>query len=132
MGIVRSVDVNNHAADDLRSLKKSAPEAAATILIVLEQIQADPKAIDKLTDYGDNKFGDHLLNVKVWETARGAGNLWRFRILDSPATEYRVVYGYQWQTQQLCVLAVVHKLEFDYDNLNTEISRRILNDWRSL
>lgn len=126
------LDIHQHAADDLRNLRVVDPQAAAAVVVALEQIQADPKAIDKLTTYGNNIVGTAHLNIKPWETARNKGNLWRFRVLNTPATVYRIVYGYHWQTRQICVLAVVHKEKFDYDDLNSDLTRRILADWREL
>ena len=126
------VDVHIHAKEDLDLIWKLDPEAAATTLVVLEQLEADPKAIDKLTTYGDNDLGATLINVKPWQRLRKKADLWRFRILDTPATSYRVIYGYQWQTRQLCVLAIVHKEKFDYDDLNSALAYRILTDWRNL
>ena len=126
------IDVHLHASQDLRKIRLVAPDAAAAVLVALEQFQADPEAIEKMTTYGNNVVGSTHLNVKPWESAKARGNLWRFRVLDTPATVYRVVYGYHWQTRQICVLAVVHKEEFDYDDLNSEIARRILADWCSL
>lgn len=125
--------MHDHAKEDIRALRRSDPDAAAAVLVTLAQIQADPLAIDKLTTYGDNQFGSQLTNVKPWEVAqRRKKNLWRFRALNTPATSYRIFYGYHWPTQHLCVLAVVHKDDFDYDNLNTDIARRILRDWDGL
>lgn len=129
---MRCVDVHQHALEDIRALRISDARAAAAILVALEQIGADPLAIDKLTTHGPNNFGSMRLGVKRWESMRSRGNLWRFRVLDTPATSYRVVYGYQWQTRQLCVLAVVHKDLFDYDDTNSELSKRISADWRTL
>lgn len=126
------VDVHTHAKEDLDLIWESDPEAAATTLAVLEQLEADPKAIDKLTSYGQNDVGATLINVKPWQKMRKKADLWRFRILDTPATSYRVIYGYQWQTRQLCVLAIVHKEKFDYDDLNSPLAFRILADWRAL
>jgi hypothetical protein len=126
------VDVHSHAKQDLGLIWESDPEAAATTLAVLEQLEADPGAIDKLTTHGDNPVGEALINVKRWQAMRKKADLWRFRVLDTPATSYRVVYGYQWQTRQLCVLAVVHKEKFDYDDLNSALALRILADWRAL
>ena len=126
------LDIHQHAANDLRNLRAVDPKSAAAVAVALEQIQADPKAINKLTTFGNNTVGTTHLNVKPWEIVRDKANLWRFRVLDTPATVYRVVYGYHWQTRQICVLAVVHKEKFDYDNLNSDLARRILADWRDL
>lgn len=125
------IDIHDHAKADLRSLKTSAPRAAAAVLVALQQMEADPRLIDKLTTHGDNEFGPVRIGVRAWEKAKGIGNLWRFRVFDTPATVYRVIYGYHHQTKQICVLAVVHKEEFDYE-LDSDIARRILRDWRSI
>lgn len=126
------LDIHQNAAQDLRDLRVVNPGAAAAVTVALEQIQVDPKAIDKLTTFGNNTVDAARLNIKRWESVRGQGNLWRFRVLDTPATVYRVVYGYHWQTRQICVLAVAHKEKFDYDDLNSDLARRILADWRTL
>ena len=126
------LDIHRHAKEDLDRLWVADRSAAAKVLTVLQELQSDPDLIDKLTQHGDNTVGPTLLNVKRWEKARAVGNLWRFRILNSPATSHRVVYGYHWQTRQVCVLAVVHKESFDYDDLRSDISRRILADWTAL
>jgi hypothetical protein len=126
------IDVHLHAQGDLDSIWESDPEAAATVLAVLEQLEADPRMIDKLTTYGDNSVGATVINVKRWQSMRRKADLWRFRALDTPATSYRVIYGYQWQTQQLCVLAIVHKEKFNYDDLDSHLAFRILADWRAL
>ena len=125
------IDIHDNAKDDLRALRTSAPPVAAAILAALQQMEADPRLIDKLTTYGANEFGSVRIGVKQWEKAKGIGNLWRFRVFDTPATVYRVIYGYHYQTKQICVLAVVHKEGFNYE-LDSDIARRILNDWRDI
>lgn len=131
------VDLHEHAAEDLWQLKMKDRNAAAAVAVILEQIEADPLAIDKLTTHGDNQVGEKLLNVKRWESVRRRpplhhGDLWRFRILNTAATNYRVVYGYRWQTRQICVLAIVHKDSFDYDDHSSDLAKRILADWRAI
>lgn len=126
------VDVTLNARADLRDLRAKEPAAAAAILVAFQQIQVDPRAIDKLTTHGNSVVGSQNLNIKKWERMQRMGNFWRFRILDTPATNYRVVYGYHWQTRQICILAVVHKEDFDYDDTESDLSQRILADWRSL
>ena len=125
------IDVHVHAKEDLDRLWRGNRGAAAKVVAVLQEMQADPNLVEKLTRHGDSVVGAAHLNVKRWQKAKPVGSLWRFRILDSPATSHRVVYGYHYQTRQLCVLAVVHKDEFDYE-LNSDLSRRILADWSSL
>lgn len=126
------IDVSIHAKADLKAISASDKEAAFAVLAALEQIEADPKAIDKLLTWGENQFGNTRVNVKPWQAAKKKGNLWRFRILDTPATVYRIVYGYHYQTRQLCILAIVHKETFNYDDLTSDIAQRILADWNAL
>lgn len=126
------IDVHKHAREDLEQLWCDNPKAAASVVVILEQLEADPRIIHKLTTHGDNFIGKNLVNVKSWQKVRGIANLWRFRILETPATGYRVIYGYHWQTSQLCVFAVVDKRTYDYDNLESSINKRILADWRDL
>lgn len=128
------LDIHEHAEADLERLWESDPDAAAAIEVVLEEMQADPRLIDKLTQHGNNPFGQaSVVNVKLWVSARNKrGNLWRFRVLNTPATKYRVVYGYHSQTRQVCVLAVAEKgVEFDYDT-SSDLARRIKRDWLAL
>lgn len=131
MSIVH-IDLHLHAKQDLFDLMAVDKRAAAAIAITIEQIEADPSAIDKLTTHGNNDFGQVRLGIKRWESMQRHGNIWRFRVLDTPATSHRVVYGYQWQTRQLCVLAIVHKEAFDYDDINSDLAKRIAADWRNL
>lgn len=131
-GIIRHIDVHLHAKADLTALWVSDPEAAAIVHVTLEQLEADPKAIDLLTSKGDNDVAGYRVNVKFWQSLRFVGDVWRFRILDTSATSYRIVYGYNWQLRQLCVLAILHKDQLDYDDHDNELTKRIIEDWRSL
>lgn len=126
------IDLHIHAKEDLLEIRAVSPTDAASIMAALAQVEADPKAADKLTTYGENQLGTARLGVKRWQAIKGAAELWRFRAFDCPATNYRVIYGYHWQTRQICVLAVVHKEEFDYDDLDSDIATRIITDWRNI
>lgn len=127
-----NIDVHENAVKDIVELRRTDKLAAAVVVATLEQLKADPDVIDKLTTSGSNNVGSARLGVKAWESMRHRANLWRFRIFDTPATKYRVVYGYHWQTRQLCIFAVVNKESFDYDDLNSDIAKRIAHDWRSI
>lgn len=129
---IMAIEVHPHAEADLEAFWVKQPEAAAGVVSVLEQIEADPGLLDKLTQRGDNQLGRLRVNVKRWQRVRPRpGDLWRLRILDTPATSYRVVYGYHMAMRRICVLAVVHKQDFDYDDLTSAIAQRILDDWAS-
>ena len=125
-----------HALDDLRELKLSDPQAAASVAAALQQVQADPDIVDLLTTFGDNSLGVQRINVKRWESARNRrGDLWRFRVLDSPgARTCRVIYGYHWPSREITVLAIIDRRsrQFDYDNSENPLRQRILADWLAL
>ena len=128
-------DIHDHAHEDLVAIAESDPDAVAAVLAMLEQLEADPSAIDKLTTRGNSDTADGRINVSPWnEASKKArrGDLWRFRALDTPATGYRVAYGYHWQTRQVCVLAVVHKEKLNYDDITSGIGQRVLADWAAL
>jgi mRNA-degrading endonuclease RelE of RelBE toxin-antitoxin system len=107
----------------------SDPDAFAVVVAFLQEAEADEELIDKCTTSGNVAIGSHRVNVKAWVAARSADmNLFRFRVLDTPATVYRIVYGYDWHTRRLGILAVVHKDDFDY-GLSSDLADRIQDDW---
>ena len=123
-------DICENAAADLDRLWDSDPKAAAAVVVALDEVLADPALIEKLTTQGDVEFETQRLGIKKWrEAQRSPNNLWRFRILNTPATSYRVVYGFHWQLRHVCVLAIAHKDQLNYDNLDEDLPERILSDW---
>jgi mRNA-degrading endonuclease RelE of RelBE toxin-antitoxin system len=124
-----SIDLLPGARADLAKLRRSNPEALAVIAVFLQEADADNELIEKCTTHGDNSIGSNRVNVKAWVAARRrSDNLFRFRILDTPATAYRIVYGYDWHTRRIGILAVVHKDDFDYE-ISGELADRIQADW---
>lgn len=100
-------DICENAAADLDRLWDSDSKAAAAVVVALDEVLVDPELIKKLTTQGDVDFRTQRLGIKRWrEAQRSPNNLWRFRILDTPATSYRVVYGFHWQLRHVCVLAI--------------------------
>jgi len=137
------VDLHDDAKADLLALALVEPDAVATISVFLQEAKAiGDRVADVLTTTGNIALGTLKLSVKPWTTAqrqRSRPNVWRLRVLESPATSYRLIHGYNYQTKQLVVLAVLRKTDndkfeadFDYDNLETPIARRILAAWDAL
>ena len=128
------LSIHKSARADIGALEASDPDAAAYLLVFLEQAQADPKILDKFTTAGSIDLSGQAVGIKWWRTGslHVDGDLWRARLQIAEATNYRVVYGYHYPTRQLCVLAVVHRGDMDYDNLNDGLVQRIVGDWRSL
>lgn len=111
-------------------LAEADPAALAVVLAFLEEAEADPKLETVLTTTGDVDFGNFQLTIRRWASAQSAGNLLRIRILDTPATVYRVIYGYDWRKRRIGILAIVHKDDLDYE-IDSKLSRRILDDWNT-
>ena len=124
------IDLLPGARTDLADLRIADPDAVAAIIAFLQEAKADAELLDKFTTHGDVKIGSFKANVKGWVVAKsGANNLFRFRVLDTPATRYRVIYGYDWRTRRIGILGISHKDHFDYD-ITTDFGRRIVADWR--
>ena len=124
------IDVLPGAEEDMDRLAEADPAALAVVLAFLEEAEADPKLETILTTTGDVDFGNFQLSIKRWASAQSAGNLLRIRILDTPATVYRVIYGYDWGKRRIGILAIVHKDDLDYE-IDSKLSRRILDDWNT-
>jgi hypothetical protein len=123
-----SIDVLPGAVHDIALLEVSDPEALAVVLTFLQEAEAESRLIDQFTSYGNVDLGKFRVNVKPWVLARATDNLFRIRILDTPATVYRVVYGYDWRQRRIGILAIIHKDLFDYE-IDSQIADRIFNDW---
>jgi mRNA-degrading endonuclease RelE of RelBE toxin-antitoxin system len=128
-----SIEILPGAQADLEALALKNPRAAATIATFLEEAHADSDIVDKCTSATPVEIviGQFpVVSARPWINARGDNdNLFRFRLLETPATNYRVVYGYDWRSRQIGILAVVKRKEFDY-GLSGDLARRIRNDWR--
>jgi hypothetical protein len=118
------------ALDDIRALKGSDPAALAVVMAFMQEAEADSELLTKFTTYGKVKINETTADVKRWVAARGIGNIFRIRILDTPATSYRVIYGYDWRSKKIGLLAVRHKDEITYE-ITGELADRIRDDWRS-
>ena len=123
-----SIGVLPGAERDIEQLEATDPDALAAVLTFLDEAEADPQLEQKLTTVGDVQFENVRVSIKRWARVQSAGNLLRVRILDTPATVYRVIYGYDWRKRRIGILAIVHKDHCDYDP-QSELARRILDDW---
>jgi hypothetical protein len=135
------LSVHKDAQQDLDLLKAVDPDAVATVAVFLQEASGERLA-ELLTTVGNVRVGSFVAGIKEWSKAqqtRPSANLWRLRLLDTPATSCRLIYAYHWQTRQLVVLAVLRKIsddefaeDFDYDDLNSPIAIRMLAAWNSL
>jgi hypothetical protein len=125
-----AIDLLSGAQTDLLALRRSDPEAFAAVVAFLEEAAVDDELIQKFTTYGNVVINLSEVNVKRWVQASGIGNLFRIRILNTPATVYRVIYGYDWRSGRIGILAVVHKDNFTYE-ITGQLADRIRDDWFS-
>jgi hypothetical protein len=125
-----ALDLLSGAKQDLAALRLTDPDAHATVVAFLAEADADEELIGKCTSEGTVEIGPYRVSAVPWHAARRRGdNLFRFRVFDTPATDYRIVYGYDWRTRRIGILAVVHKGKFDYA-ISTGLADRIRDDWR--
>jgi len=133
LGIISRLSLHPDAADDLRGLMASDPNAAGKIAAFLQQAKHDPKILESLLDHGFGADRSASYDVSKWFEYWNVGyNLWRLKFWTFPkgSLKYRVVYAYQPGTQQYHVLAIVHR-DFDYQK-DHESTKRLLAAYRSL
>lgn len=125
--------LHDHAVADLDAILESDSAAGAYLAALLEAIHECRDPIDALLPYGNSRLDDWLLNTKPWiqGTGRNRNQLWRARMLECPATAYRIVYGYHQATRQIVVLGLISKKDFDYGT-TSPFALRVLRDWREL
>ena len=133
LGIVAPLSLHPDAANDLRGLMASDPDAAGKVAAFLQQAKCDPRIIGSLLDhdFGDNRTEPYHVSkwLEFWNTGF---NLWRVKIWTFPkgSLKHRIIYAYQPSTHHYHVLAIVHR-DFDYRS-DHEITKRVLAAYRSL
>ena len=125
--------IHKHAEEDLDQLWIADPVAAASIDVILEEIQNDQKLLDALTieNFGSSKSED--FHVGKWQHFWQRGkDIWKLKIwaLEQTNQRYRVVYAYSVKEHYYQILAVVPR-SFNYDPAS-EISKRIIKDYDDL
>lgn len=126
------VAIHDNAVADLERLWSSDEKSAARIEAFIEVARDDPRIAQTLTTHGDTMFGSVSVNCKRWVSVGRSENLWRLRILDTPAQNYRIVYGYYYPHKELWILAIVNRKDMDYDDASSPVFSRIIADWDSV
>ncbi|MEW5891005.1 MAG: hypothetical protein AB1768_18645 [Pseudomonadota bacterium] len=125
--------VHDDAEGDLERLWGEAPEAAARIAVLLEEVEGNPDLLDCLTqhDFGSYHSADFHVSrwVEQWKKGR---DLWRLKVwdLEDKGLRYRVVYAFVPGKLQYHVLGIVPR-DFNYD-VGNELTRRILRTYEDL
>lgn len=121
-----SVAVHEDAEDDLEALWQSAPDAAARIAILLEELEGgDQSLLDALTVHDFGAYESQQVHVskiaKFW--GRGA-DLWRLKIweLEKQRLRYRIIYAYERGKQRYYVLGILPR-KISYDTSDPRVQR---------
>ena len=124
------INLLSGANSDLWAMAARSPQAAAAVVALLQELSADSSVLEAVTERGDIGLGSLRISVAPWRAAREQrNNLSRIRILDSPATSFRVIVGFDWRQRRAAVLAVLSKDENTYE-IFSERGRRIVAEWR--
>jgi len=116
--------LHEDAKSDLRKLCVDDPKNGGRVLAFIQQLQADPFLIDKLTTHDFGPEAGFRANIKkilsFWNKGK---DLWRLKISDVDKP-YRIIYAYIPKSREIYILGVVHR-SFDYDH-NHPATQRIL------
>lgn len=124
------MELLNGAKSDLWAMAVSSPKAAAAVVALLQELSADCSVLEAVTECADIRLGRLRISVSPWRAARERrNNLSRIRILDSPATGFRVIVGFDWRQRRAAVLAVIPKDDHTYE-IFSDRGRRIVAQWR--
>ena len=125
--------VHEDAAFDLERLWSVEPDAAARILVLLEELEGNQDLLSSLTEHGFGEYTDEDYSVSKWLAFWNRGrDLWRLKIwdLEDKGLYYRIIYAYVPETQHYHVLAIAPR-NFNYDTSHP-ISRRIYKAYEDL
>lgn len=111
------------AQADIDELWKTVPEAAAKILVLIEQVRADPRLLDALTihNFGDDRSEPFAISKvqSQWAGTRSrpGKDLWRLKLwdLERQQLQYRVIYAYEIRRLRYHVLGVINRKSYDYE-----------------
>ena len=125
--------VHDDAEADLDRLWDEAPDAAARIGVLLEELGGNQDLLDRLTQQDFGAYHTAEFHVTKWVEQWKKGNdLWRLKVwnLEDKRLQYRVVYAFLPRKSHYHVLGIVPR-EFNYD-AGHEITRRILRAYERL
>jgi hypothetical protein len=125
--------VHDSAKGDLEDLWHVAPQAAARIAVVLQELEGNQDLLDRLTQHDFGAYGSGGIHVSKWLKQWNRGkDLWRVKIwdLEEKGLRYRIVYAFIPGKKHYHVLAIAPR-NFNYDP-HHELTRRILRDYGNL
>lgn len=125
------IEVHNDATDDLLGIKKSNVDDFYKLVAFIQQIKTDKHLTSKLLENGYGSDWSEPISVKKWISTSKIEHipLWRLRSmeLEKHRLKYRFIYFYHYPTKKYIIMAIVRRDEFDYDDTNNEIRKRIIS-----
>jgi len=125
--------IHQDAEEDLEQIWDSEPDAAARILVMLEECEGNQGLLDRLTQHEFGARGVDEFNVSRWQERWHKGdNLWRLKVwdLEDKDLRYRIIYAFIPQSRHYHVLAIAPR-DFNYDPSHP-LYRRIINTYQEL
>ena len=113
-----SLTIHPDARLDLADLRTRSQAAWGRIAALLEQLKADPRLLDALTDHDYGAARTQPFTVSRIESQWHTGkDLWRLKIwdLEAQALPYRIIYAYEIRRQRYHVLGVIHRRGYNYE-----------------
>ncbi|EEO27156.2 type II toxin-antitoxin system RelE family toxin [Oxalobacter paraformigenes] len=98
----------------------------------LDELENSPKVLDELTKWSAEHNSNPMFNVKAIVAFQNKGfNLYRIRPLAKRINKYRIIYAYNGQRDEIYLLAIVKKEEYNYEP-DDPISQRIFDEYDEL
>ncbi|MGZ7132607.1 MAG: hypothetical protein ACXVH6_04440 [Halobacteriota archaeon] len=113
------------AQSDLDAIWESDEEAAATIVVLMEEFQDSPEIAATLIRHGYHDYRDPEYNVSRFQELWHQGlNMYRLKFWDEDGSPvpYRIIYAHNPITDCIHVLGVIHR-NFDYDTSHPTVCR---------
>jgi len=125
--------VHADAEDDLEALWDKAPDAAARITVLLQELEGNQDLLDRLTQHDFGAYGVADFHVSKWvEQWKKGKDLWRLKVwdLEEKGVNYRIVYAFVPGKGHYHVLGIVPR-GFNYE-ADHKLTRRILAAYEDL
>lgn len=133
---MQTVEIHDHAKDDIRNIIAVDRPGALKVLALLEQMQTDAELQERLLDRKTDDY-EETVDVMRWvEQFRQGNDLYRIKIWEpdrARSLPYRVIYAYLPldPIANYVVLGVVNRKDFNYES-DSEFTKRILCDYHEL
>ncbi|MET4160498.1 hypothetical protein ABIE61_000312 [Marinobacterium sp. MBR-111] len=133
---MQTVEIHDHAKDDIRSIIAVDRPGALKVLALFEDMQTDAELQERLLDRKTDDY-EETVDVMRWvEQFRQGNDLYRIKIWEpdrARALPYRVIYAYLPldRIANFVVLGVIHRKDFNYEP-DHSFTKRILHDYHDL